>query len=472
MTFRRRTKPPEQGRLHGVAGELRRCRLVTGIIDGISDPDSPESFGITIRDAAQFRPMTPRSAFVLLLLCLAVIGLSGAAHAQVPQRSPMRTVVRTGADVLLADSLHLLHDRRVGLLCNHTSRLSNGAYLFDTLFAHRDVQLTALFTPEHGFHGSADAGDAVASGTFRGIPVHSLYGNTRRPRRHMLEAIDVLVMDLQDVGARYYTYISTMAFCMEEAATAGIPVVLLDRPNPLGGERVEGPIRHDSLRSFVGYLPVPVRHGMTAGELTRMMIGEGWLRDAAAPMLTVVPMDGWRREMYYDDTGLPWVDPSPNLGSLEAVIAYPGTCLFEGTNISEGRGTDHPFLLIGAPFIDEAMLAAALADEEIPGVRFEPRRFIPTARPGASRPRYAGASCGGVRLHVTDRACFSGWECGRAMLRRITALYGGKVKIRPYLVLLAGDERVLDAHQDAPPWQSDAAQFARRRIPYLLYSGI
>ena len=385
--------------------------------------------------------------------------------------------VRSGADVLLADSIHLLHGRRVGLLCNHTSRLSDGSYLFDTLLTRSDIQLTALFTPEHGFRGSADAGADIASETFRGIPVHSLYGNTRRPRPAMLADIDVLVMDLQDVGVRYYTYVSTMAYCMEEAAAAGIPVILLDRPNPLGGERIEGPIRHDSLRSFVGYLPVPVRHGMTAGELARMMIGEGWLRDAAAPSLTVVPMDGWRRGMYFDNTGLPWIDPSPNLRSLEAVLAYPGTCLFEGSNISEGRGTEHPFLLIGAPFIDGEELAAALAEEAIPGVRFEPRSFVPAPRPGASQPRYAGESCGGVRLHVTDRERFSGWECGHRMLHSIAALYDGKVKFRPYLMLLAGDERILDRsimNRDMrrTPWHSDAAQFAGRRIPYLLYPGI
>ena len=417
-------------------------------------------------------PVHARPSTQVLVSLHAPASRHALAHRDTPPMQPTGTLVRSGADVLLADSIHLLHGRRVGLLCNHTSRLSDGSHLFDTLFARSDVQLAALFTPEHGFRGSADAGADVASGTFRGIPVHSLYGNTQRPRAAMLAEIDVLVMDLQDVGARYYTYISTMAYCMEEAAVAGIPVILLDRPNPLGGVRVEGPIRHDSLRSFVGYLPVPVRHGMTAGELARMMIAEGWLRDAAAPALTVVPMDGWLRGMYFDDTGLPWVDPSPNLQSLEAVIAYPGTCLFEGTNISEGRGTEHPFLLIGAPFIDGEELAAALAEEDIPGVRFEPRRFVPVPRQGASRPRFSGESCGGVRLHVTDRARFSGWDCARVMLRRIAALYDGKVSIRPYLILLAGDERVLHGYADPPPWRSDAAQFARRRIPYLLYPGI
>ncbi len=423
---------------------------------------------MTGRTARDRMPQLLRTAALCLVAVCSTVGASILARSM-EQEHPR---VRSGADVLVADSMHLLLGRRVGLLCNHTSRLGDGSYLFDTLFSHDDVQLTALFTPEHGFHGSADAGADVASAMFRGIPVHSLYGNTRRPTSDMLENIDVLVMDLQDAGVRYYTYISTMAYCMEEAAAAGIPVILLDRPNPLGGERVEGPVRHDSLRSFVGYLPVPVRYGMTAGELARMAIGEGWLRDAAAPSLTVVPLDGWRREMYHDDTGLPWIAPSPNLRSLEAVMAYPGTCLFEGTNISEGRGTDVPFLLIGAPFIDGEELASALTDDRIPGVRFEPRRFVPAPRPGASHPRYAGEECGGVRLHVTDRARFSGWECGRAMLRRIAVLYDGKMKIRPYLVLLAGDERVQDAQMASPPWQSDAVQFARRRIPYLLYPGI
>jgi uncharacterized protein YbbC (DUF1343 family) len=331
------------------------------------------------------------------------------------------------------------------------------------------MRITAIFTPEHGFRGSADAGAHVASQTLDGIPVHSLYGATRRPLASMLENIDVLVMDLQDIGVRYYTYVSTVAYCMEEAAATGIPVVILDRPNPLGGERVRGPIMEDSLRSFVGYFPVPVRHGMTMGELARMAVAEGWLQGGAVPALHVIPMRGWRRSMYFEDTGLPWIPPSPNIPTPETALAYVGTCLFEGSTVSEARGTDHPFLQIGAPFVDADTLAARLRAQPLPGVRFEAVRSVPTARPGATRPRYEGQSCGGVRLRITDMRGFDAWSCGVHLLQTLRRIHGEKVTMTSYLFALAGDMRILDIPSDAPIWTHAEAHFARTRIPYLLY---
>jgi uncharacterized protein YbbC (DUF1343 family) len=379
--------------------------------------------------------------------------------------------VRSGAEVLLADSMHLVAGKRVGLLANHTSRLPNGVMLFDTLLALKEITLAAVFSPEHGFRGTAADGEAVASGVVEGVPMYSLYGAMRRPTAQMFAGIDVLVMDLQDIGARYYTYLSTMAMCMETAAEAGVPVILCDRPNPVGGEIVEGPIREDSMRSFVGYLPLPVRHGLTAGEALRMAVGEGWLRNAVLPDLTVLPCAGWRRAMYYDDTGLSWVDPSPNITSLDAAISYAGTCLLEGTKVSEGSGTDTPFLLFGAPFIDADSLAAALNARELPGVRFHPTSFDPSPRAGAPHPRFSGQRCAGARLEITDRAAFESFRCGMEILSELRTRHGVFLSFTSYLDQLAGIPRIIELSLDAVSRRGadDVRRFTAKRIPYLLY---
>ena len=379
--------------------------------------------------------------------------------------------VRSGADILIADSLQLLRGKRIGLLCNHTSRLADGRLLFDVLSAAADVELAAVFTPEHGFTGSADAGAFVGSGKEGGLPVYSLYGNTRRPSREMLAGLDLLVMDLQDVGARYYTYVTTMMYCLEEAARSDLPVLLLDRPNPLGGEQVEGPVREAARQSFVAYLPVPVRHGMTAGELARMAIGEGWLRTTRPPRLTVLSMQGWRRNLWYDETGLPWVRPSPNIVSVDAALAYVGTCLLEGSNLSEGRGTDTPFLLIGAPFVDGREAAAELNAQGLPGVRFHEVEFEPVSRPGAAKPRFQGQRCGGVRLEITSRTQLQAWLTGVTILRVMSRLCRGKMTMTSYLSVLAGTDLTLSSTQAIPTgaWQAGVDAFVRARSPYLLY---
>ncbi len=379
--------------------------------------------------------------------------------------------VRSGADVLLSDSLHLLAGKRVGLLANHTSRLSDGVLLFDSLRMMPGSTLAAVFSPEHGFQGTTAAGVAVASGTVAGVPLISLFGKTRRPTPEMFAGIDVLVMDLQDVGARYYTYLSTMAMCLEAAAVAGVPVIVCDRPNPVGGEIIEGPIRDDSLRSFVGYLPLPVRHGLTAGEVLRMAVGEGWLRNAAHPRLSVIPCTGWRRTMYYDETRLPWIDPSPNIGSLDAAISYGGTCLLEGSNLSEGRGTDSPFLLFGAPFIDADSFASVLNARGLPGVRFHAHEFVPTPRAGAPNPRFAGRRCGGARLEITDRSAFESFRTGMEILDAVRTRYGAFLSFTPYLDTLAGVRGIIDVPLSAISQRSaeDVRRFVARRIPYLLY---
>ncbi|MBR9975620.1 MAG: DUF1343 domain-containing protein [Bacteroidetes bacterium] len=379
--------------------------------------------------------------------------------------------VRSGADVLLGDSLHLLHGRRIGLMANHTSRLSDGRMLFDSLRSLPGVTVAALFSPEHGFRGTAADGVAIGSDTVAGVPLHSLYGATRRPTPDMLAGLDVLVMDLQDIGVRYYTYLSTMAMCLEAAAEAGLPVLLCDRPNPLGGLIIEGPIRNDSLRSFVGYLPLPVRHGLTAGEAMRMAVGEGWLADSAAPRLTVLPCAGWKRNMYHDDTGLPWINPSPNMRSPDAALAYVGTCLLEGTNLNEGRGTEEPFLRFGAPFIDGDTLASMLNALELRGVRFHALRYRPIPMPGAPNPRFSGRVCGGVRLEITNRHCYESFRTGLEIIAVLRRQHDAFLSFRSYLDLLSGirgtkDRSVFDLLDRA---DADRRDFLPLRAPYLLY---
>ena len=387
------------------------------------------------------------------------------------QSSLAQPRVRCGADLMLSDSLHLIRGKRVGLLANHTSRLLDGRMLFDVLRETPGVTLAAVFTPEHGFRGTAADGEAVRSDTVAGVPLHSLYGNTRRPTAGMLEGLDVLVLDLQDIGVRYYTYLSTMAYCLESAAAAGLPVLLCDRPNPLGGLAVEGPVRDDSLRSFVGYLPLPVRHGLTAGEALSLAAGEGWLPSVSPAALTVLPCDGWRRDMLFTDTGLDWVNPSPNMRSPDAALAYAGTCLLEGSSVNEGRGTDEPFLRFGAPFINGDSLAADLEARGLPGVHFHALRYTPAPRPGAPHPRFAGQECGGVRLEITDARAFESFRTGLEILAALRARYDAFLSFTSYLDLLSG---IADVHRRGIPQvleraDADVRRFLARRSRYLLY---
>ena len=255
--------------------------------------------------------------------------------------APARAPVLPGIDVLLRDSLHLVRGSRAGLITNHTGIDSQGRPSIDRLVEAPDVELVALFSPEHGIRGTEEGGVEIVGGRdpVSGLPVHSLYGETRKPTPEMLADLDILLFDIQDVGARYYTYVSTMALAMEAAGEAGIPFLVLDRPNPIDGVRVQGNVLDPAFSTFVGLYPVPMRHGMTAGELARLYRGEFGVRVD----LRVVPAAGWRRSMRFSATGLPWVPPSPNMPSVTSALHYPGTCLFEGTNLSVGRGTDEPF---------------------------------------------------------------------------------------------------------------------------------
>ena len=340
--------------------------------------------------------------------------------------------VRVGAEVLVAGRLDLLAGKRVGIICNHTSVLPNGVHIADTLI-HRGVNVTGLFGPEHGIRGLAGAGVEFENGkdVRTGLPVYSLYGKTRKPTADMLANVDVLVFDIQDVGARFYTYASTMAYAMQAAAENGKKFIVLDRPNPINGTDVEGTVLDTAFTSFVGLFPIPNRHGLTLGELARMIAGEGWIGSGPKVDLEVVRVDGWNRNMWYDETSLPWISPSPNMKTLKTATVYPGLCLFEGVNISEGRGTEKPFEYIGAPWMSGDTITRSANALEIPGVQFDPFDFTPVADSiSAPSPKFRNETCHGVFVHVLDRAKFHPVMAALTLLNVISKTYGDKLQFR------------------------------------------
>ena len=363
--------------------------------------------------------------------------------------------VATGLDVLVSDRLDLLRGRRVGVLCHPASVSSDLVHIVDRLIA-AGVRPARLFGPEHGVRGEAQDMVGVDDGrdTRTGIPVTSLYGETFEsltPTAAELEGLDVLVVDLQDVGSRYYTYIWTMALALGAAARSQVAVVVLDRPNPLGGVAIEGGSVQERCTSFVGLGAVPVRHGLTIGEVARLVAaGMPWGgKRFAHPLdcdLTVVAAQGWRRSMMFADTGLPWVMPSPNMPTPDTALVYPGQCLFEATNLSEGRGTTRPFEIVGAPFLDGHAWAAALAETKPAGVRLRPIVFRPTFH------KFARQACGGVQLHITDAAAFRPYRTGVALIAAARKLGGDDFRWRsepyefvadpPAIDLLTGSDEV------------------------------
>ncbi|MDP9362655.1 MAG: DUF1343 domain-containing protein [Chloroflexota bacterium] len=385
----------------------------------------------------------------------------------------MAPAVETGLAVLLAEGHPALEGRRLGLLTNPTGVDCRLRSTVDLLLADPRFRLVALFGPEHGVRGDAQAGEAVASGTDprTGLPAYSLYGRTRRPTPAMLSGLDALVVDLQDVGVRYATYASTTILAQEAAAEASIPLVILDRPNPLGGERIEGGLLGPAWESFVGAHPVPVRHGLTLGELAQLVAAErGW------PEPVVVPLRGWQRGWWFDETGLPWVQPSPNLPTLDALTLYPGTCLLEGTNLPEGRGTTRPFELVGAPWLDPHAFAEELSRRDVPGLVARPAYFVSTFS------KHAGVRCGGVQLHVVDREALRPVALGLHLLDAVRRLDPGafdwvvdEVGRRFVDVLLGGDEprtaleTGADVERIESQWEGEAAAFGERRRLFLLY---
>jgi uncharacterized protein YbbC (DUF1343 family) len=384
--------------------------------------------------------------------------------------------VRPGIEVLLSDSSALVRGRRVGLLTNHTGVDRVGRRDADLLIA-AGVRVTALFSPEHGFRGREDRyglPDAVDSAT--GLPIFSLYRGARPPNFAGLDSVDVVLIDLQDIGARYYTYVSTVAQMLREGAKRRLPVVVLDRPNPVGGVLVQGHVRDsagDPTRDFIGFLPVPMRHGLTMGEMARMTNA---VLDLGAD-LRVVPLAGWKREYYFDATGLPWLPPSPNMPDQESALHYPGTCMFEGTNLSVGRGTAAAYQRVGAPWLDPEQVLGwvrAHAPEALAGVSAAPDTFTPL-RP--TDEKYDGVTLRAVRLRVTDRARYDPTRLAVALLAALRAVHPGEFRFRDdhFDRLAAGPAlRVALLGTDAPAriwtaWQRALDDFRDRRVKYLIY---
>jgi uncharacterized protein YbbC (DUF1343 family)/CubicO group peptidase (beta-lactamase class C family) len=383
-----------------------------------------------------------------------------------PERAASHEPVLAGIDVLAAEGFAPLRGKRVGLLTNQTGRSRAGESTIDLLARAPGVTLVALFSPEHGIRGQLDDNVPTMRDEKTGLPIHSLYGETRRPTDAMLDGIDSLVVDLQDIGARFYTYPASIGYVMEEAARRNVAVVVLDRPNPIDGFDVEGPLQDASAIGFNGYLPMPVRHGLTLGELAQLFNGEKKI----GADLTVVPMKQWRRDHWFDDTGLAWANPSPNMRNMVAATVYPGIGAIEGTNLSVGRGTDTPFEQIGAPWIDGPALAAALNASGQDGVRFYPVTFTPAA--GA---KLGGEACHGVFLIVTDRERLRPVRVGVQIAATVSRLYGAQFRLEDAALLLGSKATIakIRAGEDpaaiAASWAADEASWRLTRAKYLLY---
>jgi uncharacterized protein YbbC (DUF1343 family) len=386
--------------------------------------------------------------------------------------------IQTGLDVLLSGTLRELRKARVGILCHQATVDVRLRHIISLLHA-RSIGITALFAPEHGLWGTAQdqiAIDAQNEPVLK-VPIFSLYGNQRAPSDETLAGIDVLICDLQDIGSRYYTFIWTMALAMQACARNRRKFIVLDRPNPINGIQMEGPVLDLNYASFVGLYPLPIRHGMTIGEIAL------WLNDRmdVGADLEVVRMKGWKRSMYFEETRLPWVLPSPNMPTINAAVVYPGGCLVEGTNLSEGRGTTHPFEILGAPFVNPEQLAGLLNRDGLPGVTFRSCRFEPTFH------KFQGQSCGGIQLHIRDRKIFKPFLTTLTLIQRCFDLYQPLFDWRkpPYeyeteklpFDILCGTDAIRKTIESGRPvkdlqkaWQADLAAFARERKPFLLYN--
>lgn len=431
---------------------------------------------------SQLRP--PQSlCFLVALLFMAACGrqggqasegqeqVRGEVAAAEAEAGPPSSTVLPGIDVLLKDSLHLIQGHRLGLITNHTGLDAQGRSSIDRLAELPDADLVALFSPEHGIRGNKEGGVEIA-GDFderTGLPIHSLYGATRKPTPEMLQGIDLLLFDIQDVGARFYTYVSTMAMGMEAAGEQGLPFLVLDRPNPIGGNQVQGNVLDPAFSTFVGLFPIPTRHGMTPGELALLFRGEFGVEAD----VTVVPVQGWSGDLLFSDTDLPWVAPSPNMPSQESALHYPGTCLFEGTPLSVGRGTDFAFQVVGAPWLDGPELARALESYGFSGIRFEAIRFTPE-NPGDGK--FGGQEIPGVRLVYLDdsydptvaalaliietrRMSGEAWEWRESHFDRLA----GTDRLRPGLEAGVSIEELTEG------WQEALDAFRSLSEPYLLY---
>jgi uncharacterized protein YbbC (DUF1343 family) len=391
----------------------------------------------------------------------------------------IQTKTKTGADVLFQKYLSMLIGKRVGVICNQTSVLSNGAHLVDTLLKS-GVKVTALFSPEHGIRGNLPAGEKYDSAidTKTGLVIYSLYDEGLKPKAEMLRNVDVLIFDLQDVGARFYTYSITMAYAMQVAAENGKQFIVLDRPNPIDGLDIEGPVLDTVLKSGVGIFPIPIRHGLTLGELARMIVGEKWMQNISTLDLNVITMENWKREQYYEKNGIKWIPPSPNMKTPLTAIIYPGTCLLEGTNISEGRGTEKPFEWIGAPWIDPRKLSKQLNALKIDGVFFCPIIFTPRLSLSSGHNlKYKDIECNGVYFKIINLKKFKPVYTALKVIQSIDELYPDSLKFDElFFDKLLGIKNFQNALKDKEidkflnyEIQKGISEYQQKRSKYIIY---
>lgn len=392
-----------------------------------------------------------------------------------------RNIVRTGLDRLAHGEVAVLDGLRVGVITNQTGVTSAGRHIADVISENPKIKLVALFGPEHGIRGAIEAGYKVNGkiDAQTGAPIYSLYGTTRKPTPEMLAGLDALVFDIQDIGTRFYTYISTMSLAMEAAAENGLKFIVLDRPNPIGGHIVEGPVLDPELKSFVGIHPIPIRHGMTVGELAKMFNEEGWLANGVKVDLHIVPCDGWRRIMIFSDYGKVWIPPSPNIPTPDSAILYAGIGLVETLwNFSEGRGTPLPFEQVGAPWLDSADLISALRIANIEGVDFKPITFTPVDIPGkATGNKFDRRKCNGVRFIIRNGHRLQSVRLGFHLIAALQKHYPNELEIKPRSVeRLTGQKWIYEQFLNGIPadsiiakWQLELDAFLRIREKYLLY---
>lgn len=386
-----------------------------------------------------------------------------------------------GADRLIPEYSQLIEGKKLGIVTNHTAVLSSGQHIVDVLHDDKRFEVTALFGPEHGIRGNAPAGEKIQDDVDpqTGIPAYSLYGKNRKPTKEMLQNVDILIFDIQDIGARFYTYISTLFYIVQTGAENNIPVIVLDRLNPINGISVEGPIREEEFTSFVGIAPLPIRHGMTVGELAKYFAGEDLIGKDLDADLTVIEVKNWDRKKYYDFYGKEWIPPSPNIPKLNTAIVYPGTCLIEGTNVSEGRGTYDPFLTIGAPYINSKELVSELNSLGLKGVEVEETDFTPVSiETMSTSPKHENELCKGIKINLTNRDDFNAVEFGIKLIYSLKKLYPDDFKFRDASIdRLSGTTKIRESinslvHPDEliNSWQKELEEFQNIRKKYLFYN--
>ena len=385
--------------------------------------------------------------------------------------------VLSGLDVIAEDNYKLFANKNIGIICNHTSVDKNGKHIVDVL--HSKCNVKAIFAPEHGFRGEKAAGAKILNGKDikTGIDILSLYGKIKKPTKEMLKDIDILVYDIQDVGVRFYTYISTMAYCMEAAAQFNLDFIVLDRPNPIRGDIVEGPSLGLQYKSFVGMFAIPIRYGLTVGEFASYINEEHLLQDSLKTNLQIIKMKNWKRSSWYDETGMKWIAPSPNIPNLETAIVYPGMCFLEGTNLSEGRGTDTPFLLFGAPWLNNRKIVNILTTSELKGETYTIEDFTPKGLKGkAYNPKFEGQLCKGIRIKVINRDSYNAIESVAKILDLIHKEHPGNFKWREHFIdLLSGNiefrtsinNNKLDTF--IKTWKQTESKFKKESQKYYIY---